>query len=89
MKKTIALLALAALSAGVAAAHAQDNDFDHGNHSRIKHVLLISIDGMHAVDLANCTHGIGTVNNGDPYCPALAALRSNGVNYVAASTSRP
>lgn len=90
MKKAIALLALAALSsASFAAAHAQDDDFDHGNHSRIKHVLLISIDGMHAVDLANCVHGISTVNNGEPYCPALAALRSNGVNYVAASTSRP
>ncbi|GGA72119.1 hypothetical protein GCM10011507_24670 [Edaphobacter acidisoli] len=86
MKKAIALLMLAALSsAGIAAAQ----DFDHGNHDRVKHVLLISIDGMHAVDLANCIHGVSTVNNGESYCPALAALYSTGVNYVAASTSRP
>ncbi len=87
MKKVIALLALAALSsAGIAAAQ---DDFDHGNHDRVRHVLLISIDGMHAVDLANCTHGMSTVNDGEPYCPALAALRNTGVNYVAATTSRP
>lgn len=57
--------------------------------TRIKHVLLISIDGMHAVDLANCAKGISTVNNGEPYCPAMAALARRGVNYVAASTSKP
>ena len=44
---------------------------------------------MHAVDLLNCVNGISTVNGGDPYCPALAALNRNGVNYVAASTSKP
>src|SRR5580698_10459592 len=55
----------------------------------IKQVLLISIDGMHAVDFANCANGISTVNNGAPYCPALAALGKTGVNYVAASTSKP
>jgi predicted AlkP superfamily pyrophosphatase or phosphodiesterase len=55
----------------------------------IKRVLLISVDGMHAVDLKNCTSGISTVNNGAPFCPALAALGKNGVNYVAASTSKP
>ena len=25
---------------------------------KIKHVLLLSIDGMHAVDFYNCSHGI-------------------------------
>ncbi len=54
-----------------------------------KHVLLLSIDGMHAVDLYNCTHGIAGVNGGEPYCPNLAALTQTGVNYVAASTSKP
>jgi hypothetical protein len=63
---------------------------DNGHHhSHIKHVLLISVDGMHAVDFANCAKGISAVNNGDPYCPALASLAGNGVNYVAASTSKP
>src|SRR6202040_1382172 len=57
--------------------------------NKIRHVLLLSIDGMHAVDFANCANGISTVNNGQPYCPALAALSQTGINYVAASTSKP
>jgi len=65
---------------------AQDNDWGKGP---IKHVLLVSVDGMHAVDFENCAKGISTVNNGEPYCPALAALGKTGVNYVAASTSKP
>jgi len=54
----------------------------------IHRVLLISIDGMHAVDFLNCANGISTINNGAPYCPALAALGKTGINYVAASTSK-
>ncbi len=57
--------------------------------SSIKHVLLISIDGMHALDFKNCAHGIAGANDGKPYCPNLAELSENGVNYVAASTSKP
>ena len=45
------------------------------------HVLLISIDGMHAVDYQNCIKA-GT-------CPALAALGRTGVNYTRTTTSRP
>ncbi|QNI33853.1 alkaline phosphatase family protein [Alloacidobacterium dinghuense] len=56
---------------------------------RIKHVLLISIDGMHAVDYLNCTHGVDGVNGGEPYCPNLAVLGRNAINYTAASTSKP
>ena len=55
----------------------------------IQHVLLISIDGMHAVDFLNCANGITTANGGQPFCPAIAALGSTGINYVAASTSKP
>jgi hypothetical protein len=55
----------------------------------IKHVLLLSIDGMHAVDFYNCSHGIAGVNNGDPYCPNLQALSERGVNYVGAVSSKP
>src|SRR5580658_6658762 len=40
----------------------------------IQHVLLLSIDGMHA---------------GDSYCPNLAALSQTGINYVAAASSMP
>ena len=46
-----------------------------------QHVLLISIDGMHAVDFINCAQG--------GYCPNLTALGQTGVNYVNTSTSRP
>jgi len=62
---------------------------DEWSHSEISHVLLISIDGMHAVDFANCSNGIAGVNSGTPYCPNLAELATTGVNYVAANTSRP
>jgi hypothetical protein len=55
----------------------------------IKHVLLISVDGMHAVDFLNCANGVPTVSNGEPYCPAIATLGKTGVNYAAASTSKP
>lgn len=63
---------------------AQDNDNDW-NHSDVQHVLLISIDGMHAVDFLNCVNGISKVNDGAPYCPNLATLGTTGVNYVAAA----
>jgi hypothetical protein len=85
MKKTIALL-LFGLTCTVGPAIAQDDDNFQQGH--IKRVLLVSVDGMHAVDFANCANGISTVNNGAPYCPALAALGQTGVNYVAASTSK-
>jgi hypothetical protein len=60
----------------------------HHGHD-IDHVLLISVDGMHAVDLANCASGISGVNSGKPYCPNLAGLTGTGVTYVQASTSKP
>lgn len=55
----------------------------------IQHVLLISIDGMHSLDFANCSKGISTINSGAPYCPALATLAKHGVNYLQAYTPRP
>jgi hypothetical protein len=68
--------------------HAQGLGHDEGGHG-IQHVLLISIDGMHAVDFANCATGLPGVNGGEPYCPVLAQLGKNGVNYVSATTSKP
>jgi hypothetical protein len=44
------------------------------NDRFIRHVLLISIDGMHAVDYKNCVAS-GT-------CPTLAELGETGVNYT-------
>jgi Type I phosphodiesterase / nucleotide pyrophosphatase len=55
----------------------------------IKHVLLLSIDGMHAVDFYNCSHGIEAVRNGNPYCPNMQALGDHAVNYVSAVSSKP
>jgi hypothetical protein len=57
--------------------------------AKIKHVLLLSIDGMHAVDFYNCANGVAGVNGGDPYCPNLAALSQTGINYVNAESSKP
>jgi len=63
----------------------------HGNHGdhHIDRVLLISVDGMHAVDFANCANGIAGVNSGNPYCPNLAQLGQTGLTYVDAATSKP
>jgi hypothetical protein len=57
--------------------------------TRIKHVLLISIDGMHSLDFANCSQGITGVFGGAPYCPNLAQLEQTAANYVQALTPRP
>jgi Type I phosphodiesterase / nucleotide pyrophosphatase len=86
--KRIVLSALLAAMAVTVTANAQDHD-QNWDRSQIRHVLLISIDGMHAVDFLNCAHGMAGVNDGEPWCPNLAALGATGVNYVAASTSKP
>ena len=52
----------------------------------IRHVLLISIDGMHAIDFENCAKGVA---GGQPYCPNMANLAGHGVRFTEASTSRP
>ena len=58
---------------------AQDWGHSIGSNG-IRHVLLISIDGMHAVDYLNCSQGLPGVNNGESYCPNLAALGETGVS---------
>ena len=85
-KQSLVILSLALLAAANATAQRDDRDWDK---SPVRHVLLISVDGMHAVDFLNCSHGIATINNGAPYCPNLASLGTTAINYVAASTSRP
>lgn len=73
-KNLFRVLALAAVAVG-AGAQAQLLDHPH------KHVLLISIDGMHAADYQYClSHGT---------CPVLQRLGVTGVNYTRTSTSRP
>jgi hypothetical protein len=83
----------AAVGAGLLAASAGSQvhaDSQEGHDKGgIQHVLLISIDGMHALDFINCAQGISGFNGGAPYCPHLAELAETGVNYLDAATSKP
>jgi type I phosphodiesterase/nucleotide pyrophosphatase len=87
MSKKLASMSLLVMLLAVPLALAVDGDRDddrskHLNDRKgIRHVLLISIDGMHAVDYQNCTKG--------GYCPNLAALGKTGVSYTNTSTSKP
>ncbi len=75
--KTTAVVALSLAAAMAPNAFSQDFTSPNG----INHVLLLSIDGMHALDYQNC------VNAGT--CPNLAALSKTGISYTRASTSLP
>jgi hypothetical protein len=55
--------------------------FGHDRDDHHRHVLLISIDGMHAVDYQNCA--------ASKTCPNLAELGETGLNYTRTTTSRP
>jgi hypothetical protein len=90
MKITTLLLAgaLTVVMAGSSTFGLADDRGDDGR-SKIKHVLLLSIDGMHAADFYNCAHGVKGVNDGSPYCPHMASLLGSGINYVAATSSKP
>jgi len=57
--------------------------------AQYQHVLLVSIDGMHAIDYLNCSQGVKGINGGQPYCNNLAKLGATAVNYLDTSTSRP
>jgi predicted AlkP superfamily pyrophosphatase or phosphodiesterase len=72
------LIVAAALS--TTGAHAGDANF-FGGDKHIDHVVLISVDGLHALDVENFvkTHPDST----------LAELAHHGVRYTSASTSRP
>ena len=70
-------LLLIFLSISAATSQAQDTD----SRPKVKHVLLISVDGMHALDLMNyvSSHPDST----------LAQLSSHGVTFDNAATSQP
>ena len=72
----LAMMPALRLSAGPGPARHDDN-----NRQDIRHVLLISIDGMHAVDYENCV--------ASNTCPTLAALGHTGLTYTRTTTSRP
>jgi len=76
-KRSLSVLACVLVAAwSVPLAHAGLN-----NRNGIRQVLLISIDGFHALDYLNCKSG--------GYCRNLAALGDTGVNYLQTSTSTP
>jgi hypothetical protein len=84
------VLATAAMAVTLASsAHRMAAQPETPDKAKIKHVLLLSIDGMHAVDFYNYAHGIAGANGGNPYCPNLASLGQTGVNYVATTSSKP
>jgi hypothetical protein len=60
---------------------ARADDHGGGDRHRFAHVLLLSIDGFHAVDLAACV-AAGT-------CQNLAFLSQYGVTYTNARTTTP
>jgi Type I phosphodiesterase / nucleotide pyrophosphatase len=72
-------LSLGLVGASVPSPARANNELGAGH--TISHVLLISIDGMHAVDYENCV--------ASKTCPTLAALGRTGVNYTRTTTSRP
>jgi type I phosphodiesterase/nucleotide pyrophosphatase len=82
-RKLRAAVAIGALAivAGAAPKAPADPPPKHEHDKGISHVLLISIDGMHALDLLNCASA--------GFCPNLAALEDKGVNYLDTSASKP
>jgi predicted AlkP superfamily pyrophosphatase or phosphodiesterase len=54
---------------------------DDKHHRSVEHVLLLSIDGFHAVDLSTC------IASG--LCPHLARLAQHGTTYANAFTTEP
>jgi hypothetical protein len=86
-KRWIVAVASTVLLAALIVPIARTQDRGGDGHG-IRHVLLISIDGMHALDFINCSKGISGVNGGQPYCPHLAELAETGVNYLDTSTSK-
>jgi arylsulfatase A-like enzyme len=71
----LALLMQASVLMRVGILHADDNN------SKVRHVLVISVDGMHALDLA-----LWVKNNPNS---ALAKLSAQGANYTNATTTKP
>lgn len=78
MRKLGRYLTGTALAAGFACALGPTAAVADGD---VRHVLLLSVDGLHAVDLEVC------VANGT--CPKLAALSQHGITYLNASTTKP
>src|SRR5579884_1563865 len=89
LKKLLATALQALLLAGATSPVYAANQKKPQFNGPFQHVLLISIDGMHSLDYQNCATGLPGINNGQPYCPNLAALGTTGTTYSNASTSQP
>lgn len=81
--KWSAVAAASAVALGLAGAQsaaqaAQDEQHEHHEARQVKHVLLISFDGLHQQDVARCVAG--------NTCPNLALLAQSGVTYTNAHT---
>jgi hypothetical protein len=72
MNNRLSLIAAAAILSCAGAAHAE------GSESMVRHVLMVSVDGMHEQDLARCVR--------DRTCPHIAELAEHGVTYTEART---
>ena len=84
-----ALMSALPLAAGAGSQQSSGSKRNHKSLAGIQHVLLLSIDGMHAVDFINCVNGISGANGGLPFCPNMAGLKPNGIDYLFAYTSEP
>ncbi|HXC16709.1 MAG TPA: alkaline phosphatase family protein, partial [Holophagaceae bacterium] len=79
-KHTSLALALAVGTITLGAAQGREGAVQ-GRHSEIRHVLLLSVDGLHALDLANYVR-IHPAS-------AMARLSGHGITYTNASCPRP
>jgi hypothetical protein len=80
-KPKVTAIAISLVALLAPQAYSDDGSGHLNERNGIRRVLLISIDGMHAVDYERCVNG--------GYCPNLRALGTHGVNYTRASASRP
>ena len=69
------------LALTLSVAYPAENDREGGQEEGIQHVLLVSVDGLHAVDLANYIKAHPN--------SALAQLSRHGITYPQASCSKP
>jgi hypothetical protein len=72
MNNRLTLVAAAAILSCAGAVHAD------GAESGVRHVLMLSVDGMHEQDLARCMR--------DRTCPQIAELAEHAVTYTEAYT---
>ena len=81
MPKHLAALLSILVTLSAPAVRAGDEEHEHEGHRRVKHVLLLSVDGFHGVDLESWIF--------DHPHSTLAKLSRHGVRYDNARTTTP